>query len=134
VKLHEGPERIGKVSKATHHMGIIIVSLSDPPINAKVPSKRNVGGGVWSDWYNLRASRGAEREEGRYSLRDMRTRTAQNYVNIQVDVERRRCAKRVVDTHTSPARVACLFNARRPVEQLCVFRDHCFGEGGRQEG
>jgi hypothetical protein len=48
---------------------------------------------------------------------------------IQVDVERRRCAKRVVDTHSSPARVACLFNAR-PVEQLCVFCDHCFDEGG----
>lgn len=45
---------------------------------------------------------------------------AQDYVNQAVDVERRRCAKRVVDTHTSPARVACLFNAR-PVEQLCVF-------------
>jgi hypothetical protein len=30
---------------------------------------------------NWRASRGAERREGRYSLRDMRTRTAQDYVN-----------------------------------------------------
>lgn len=38
---------------------------------------------------------------------------------MQVDVERRRCV-RVVDTHTSPARVTCLFNAR-PIEQLCVF-------------
>ena len=52
---------------------------------------------------------------------------------MQVGVERRRCVERVVDTHTSPARVACLFNAR-PVEQLCAFCDHCFDEGGRQEG
>jgi hypothetical protein len=82
-------------------------------------------------------ARGAERKEGRYSLRDMRTRTTQDYVNYesQCGAPALCQAKRVVDTHTSPARVACLFNAR-PVEQLCVFYDHCFGEseGGIQEG
>jgi hypothetical protein len=55
---------------------------------------------------------------------------------MQADVERRRCAKRVVDTHTSPARVACLFNAR-PVG---LWNSSGFSaivvsvQGGRQEG
>lgn len=112
--------------------------LSDPLINAKVPNKKKVGGGVRSDWYNLRASRGAERKEGRYLLRDMRTRTAQDYVNYAS-----RCGAPALCQegrgHAYLTRaggmLVCLFNAR-PVDlwNSSGFSAIVSVQGGRQEG
>jgi hypothetical protein len=58
-----------------------IAVSSDRPINAKVPNKRNGGGGFGASGITCALREERREMDGCYLLRDMRTRTAQDYVN-----------------------------------------------------